>query len=311
MPKVATQSDATPPTRDERVELFLNELAHARNYSAHTLRAYAKDLDDYAAFCAERVSGVDQAGTIDARAYLARLREPGRNASRATVARKLAAVRSFYKFLAQRGGRAQNPFVGLRTPRLSRALPRFLDESEIRALVESPPVDTLDGLRDRAILETLYSTGMRVGELVAMNVGTFDLLGEAVRTRGKGGKERLVPVGRLAVAAVDEYLSRRRRDRRRAVEDRSPLFANRFGTRLTTRSVNRVLKKHIARCGLRGRITPHTLRHTFATHLLNRGADLRSVQELLGHEHLSTTQIYTHVTTERMKEVYRRAHPRA
>ena len=306
---VGDNPQSTPPTRHARVALFLSELEHARNGSEHTIRAYSKDLDDWSAFLAARSRELEQATPLDARAYLARLRET--DLSRATVARRLAAVRSLHKFLVSRGYAAANPLVGLRSPKLERRLPRFLDENEVRKLVESPATDTLDGLRDRAILETLYSTGMRVSELVAMNVDTADLLGEAVRTRGKGGKERLVPIGRIAVAAIDEYLTRRRLDRRRPVRDDSPLFANRFGTRLTARSVNRVVKKHIARCALAGRISPHTLRHTFATHLLNRGADLRSVQELLGHENLSTTQIYTHVTTERMKEVYRRAHPRA
>ncbi len=307
-PKTHDSPDARP-TRPERVELFLSELAHLRNGSPHTLRAYASDLDDYSAFLASRGRGPEDATQIDARAYLARLREAA--LARASVARRLAAVRSLYRFLTLRGYAKLNPFTGLRSPKGERRLPRFLDEEEIKHLVESPATDTLAGLRDRAVLETLYSTGMRVSELVAMNVGTIDLLGEAVRTRGKGNKERLVPVGSLAVAAVKEYLDRRRADRTRAMDDLSPLFANRFGGRLTTRSVNRVLKKHVGRCALAGRITPHTLRHSFATHLLNRGADLRAVQELLGHENLSTTQIYTHVTTQRMKEVYRRAHPHA
>jgi integrase/recombinase XerC len=190
-------------------------------------------------------------------------------------------------------------------------LPRFLDEDEVRRLVESPDPETLPGLRDRVILEALYSTGMRVSELVQMNVGDMDLLSEAIRTRGKGNKERMVPIGRVAAAVTGEYIERRRLAEKTKPGPDTPLLINKLGTRLTTRSVNRVLKKYILKTGLRGKISPHTLRHTFATHLLNRGADLRSVQELLGHEHLSTTQIYTHVTTERMKEVYKRAHPRA
>jgi integrase/recombinase XerC len=308
-PAKSTDAPEPKPTRPARVELFLSEMAQFRNCSPHTLRAYTADLGDYCAFLSSRGRGPEEATPIDARGYLARLREA--NLSRSSVARRLAAVRSFYTFLIRRGHAGSSPFTGLRTPKGEKRLPRFLDEDEVRHLVEAPSTKTLDGLRDRAILETLYSTGMRVSELVAMNAGTIDLLGEAVRTRGKGNKERLVPVGSPAVAAVKEYLDRRRADRRRTLDDRSPLFANRFGGRLTTRSVNRVLKKHILRVGLAGRITPHTLRHTFATHLLNHGADLRAVQELLGHEHLSTTQIYTHVTTQRMKEVYRRAHPHA
>jgi len=210
------------------------------------------------------------------------------------------------------GGKCSaNPATGLRTPKFRRKLPRFLDEKEVRRLVESPDATTLSGLRDRAILETLYSTGMRVSELVGMNVGKVDILAEAIRTLGKGKKERLVPIGRVALAVIDEYLERRRLAEKRKPKDTGPLFVNRLGTRLSARGVNRVLKKYILAEGLKGRISPHTLRHTFATHLLNRGADLRSVQELLGHEHISTTQIYTHVTTERMREVYDEAHPRA
>ena len=152
---------------------------------------------------------------------------------------------------------------------------------------------------------------MRVSELVGIDVGHVDVLSEAVRTRGKGQKDRLVPIGRVALAVMEEYLERRRLTERKKPERNTPLFTNRLGTRLTARSVNRILKKYILKTGLKGKITPHTLRHTFATHLLNRGADLRSVQELLGHEHLSTTQVYTHVTTERMREVYEKAHPRA
>jgi len=298
-----------PSTSSREVDAFLTELADARNYSEHTIRAYRCDLSEFVDFMRVQKKRLDDVGTLELRAFLARLRD--RALSAATIARKVAAVRSLYKFLTARGRCAVNPVVGLRTPRLHRKLPRFLDENEVRRLVESPDTTTLRGLRDRGILEMLYSTGMRVSELVAMNVGDVDLLAEAVRTLGKGNKERLVPVGRVALAVMDEYLTRRRRDARRKPKPDEPLFINRLGTRLSARSVNRVLKKYILIEGLKGRITPHTLRHTFATHLLNRGADLRSVQELLGHEHLSTTQIYTHVTTERMREVYEQAHPRA
>jgi len=291
------------------IELYLSEIQHARNYSEHTLRAYRTNLTEFAEFLNGLGVPLVEAEGMAVRSFLASLRE--RELSRPTIARKLSAIRSLYKFLATRGTCPVNPLVGLRTPRLRRKLPRFLDEKEVRRLVESPDTSTLAGLRDRAILETLYSTGMRVGELVGMNVGDADFLSEAIRTRGKGKKERLVPVGRIALAAVEEYLERRRLAEKTRLQPSTPLFINKLRTRLTARSVNRILKKYILTVGLKGRITPHTLRHTFATHLLNRGADLRSVQELLGHEHLSTTQIYTHVTTERMRKVYDRAHPRA
>ena len=296
-------------TSSREVEMFLSEITHARNCSVHTVRAYRQDLLEFVRFLKKHDIAPADARTIEVRSFLAELRE--RQLSRSTIARKLAAIKSLYKFMAARGYCPQNPMLGLRSPRLHRKLPRFLDEDEVRTLVESPECETLSGLRDRVILETLYSTGMRVSELVQMNVGDMDLLSEAVRTRGKGNKERMVPIGRVAVAVTGEYIERRRLAGRTGLAPGAPLLVNRLGTRLTARSVNRVLKKYILKTGLKGRISPHTLRHTFATHLLNRGADLRSVQELLGHEHLSTTQIYTHVTTERMKEVYRRAHPRA
>ena len=292
-----------------QIRLFLSEMAHARNYSAHTIRAYTRDLSEFLDFLIERGRSLANARTIDVRAFLASLRE--RELSRATIARKLSAVRSLHKFLIARGHRETNPVIGLRTPRLHRKLPRFLDETEVRELVESPDTTTLPGLRDRAVLETLYSTGMRVSELVGINVGDVDFLSEAIRTRGKGNKARLVPVGRIALAVMEELLERRRLAERKKPERNAPLFINKLRTRLSARSVNRILKKYILKAGLKGKITPHTLRHTFATHLLNRGADLRSVQELLGHEHLSTTQVYTHVTTERMREIYQKAHPRA
>jgi len=308
-PSSDTRPKKPSKTSLREVDSFLRELSHARNYSDHTIRAYTRDLGEFIAFLTDRGVSPEGVSRIELRSFLAHLRERG--LSRATIARNLSAVRSLYKFLAARGHRTENPTIGLRTPKLTRKLPRFLDEREARVLVESPDTETLPGLRDRAILETLYSTGIRVSELVGMNVGDVDFLSEAARTRGKGKKEKLVPVGRVALAIIEEYLDRRRLAEGTRLKRDTPLFINKLGTRLSVRSVNRIIKKYILKTGLKGKITPHTLRHTFATHLLNRGADLRSVQELLGHEHLSTTQIYTHVTTKRMKEVYERAHPRA
>ena len=302
-------SEKPPETASREVETFLSEIAHARNYSAHTVRAYRQDLLEFVRFLKEHSVPLTDARTIEVRSFLAELRE--RSLARSSIARKLAAIKSLHKFMIARGLCPPQTQLALRSPRLGRKLPRFLDEDEVRRLVESPDPQTLPGLRDRVILETLYSTGMRVSELVQTNLSDMDLLAEAIRTRGKGNKERMVPIGRVAVAVMNEYIERRRLAGKTKLGPGTPLLVNKLGTRLTTRSVNRILKKYILKTGLRGRITPHTLRHTFATHLLNRGADLRSVQELLGHEHLSTTQIYTHVTTERMKEVYKRAHPRA
>jgi tyrosine recombinase XerC len=305
----ASDAPSPPPGPFPEIERFLAEIAHARNYSVHTVRAYRLDLTEFARFLATQKVALRDVNTLHLRTFLAQLRDGG--LERLSIARKLASLRSLYKFLTARGISDANPVLAMRGPKLHRKLPRFLDEREVRVLVESPNVKEFAGLRDRAILETLYSTGIRVGELVGINCGHVDFLSEVIRTLGKGSKERLVPVGSIALSVLTEYLDRRRLKEGGKCATDAPLFVNLRGARLTARSVNRILKKYILQAGLVGRISPHTLRHTFATHMLNRGADLRSVQELLGHAHLTTTQIYTHVTTQRMKEVYDRAHPRA
>ncbi len=297
------------------IDRFLDYLRHERGASPHTLRGYARDLLDFAEFVGAnpsgRAPGLDPAkvDAISIRGFLAHLRERG--ASKATAARKLAAVRSFFKYLVRSRLIAASPAEGIRTPKQDRRLPRFLDESEVERLMRAPAEDR-DAFprRDRALLETLYSTGLRVSELVALDIDDIDLRGGFVRARGKGRKERLVPIGSMARAALEAYLT----TERIALTGGRPTeacFVNRDGTRLSARSVRRTLHRYIARVGLPARTSPHTLRHTFATHLLDRGADLRSVQELLGHESLATTQIYTHVTAERMRASYERAHPRA
>jgi integrase/recombinase XerC len=243
------------------------------------------------------------------RRYLAALRE--HEYSRATVARKLATLRSFYKYLCRIGELEENPVAAIRTPKQERRLPKFLDPTEIQALLDAPKGDDLLTLRDRAILETLYSTGMRVSELCRLDMDDVDFLGEVVRVRGKGRRERLSPIGSYAIAAIKAYLDARKLHSHVAAFDAKPVFLNRHGQRLNQRSVRRKLAKYLAEAGLDPNVSPHTLRHSFATHMLNRGADLRAVQELLGHRSLSTTQIYTHVTMRRMKDVYDRTHPHA
>ena len=243
------------------------------------------------------------------RRYLAALRD--HQYSRATVARKLATLRSFYKHLCRIGELADNPVAVIRTPKQERRLPKFLDPSEMQRLLEAPKGDDILTVRDRAILETIYSTGMRVSELCRMDLEDVDFLGEVVRLRGKGRKERLAPIGSYAVRAIKAYLEARKVHSHAAAFDPKPLFLNRHGRRLNQRSIRRKLSKYLAEAGLDPSVSPHTLRHSFATHMLNRGADLRAVQELLGHRSLSTTQIYTHVTMRRMKEVYDLAHPHA
>ena len=243
------------------------------------------------------------------RSFLSFLHE--REYSKATAARKLATLRSFYKFCLRRGYLTTNPVATIRTPKQEKRLPRFLEIHEVQRLLSTPDDGSLLGARDRAMLEALYSTGVRVSELVALNVIDVDLVGESLRVRGKGRKERISPIGPTAVTSIKKYLEMRAADPRNQTFDAEPLFVNKHGKRLSTRSVRRKLDKYLLMCGLDSSISPHTLRHTFATHMLNNGADLRSVQELLGHQSISTTQIYTHLTTARLKQDYDDSHPRA
>ena len=231
--------------------------------------------------------------------------------SKSTVARKIATLRSFYKYLQRTGRVNSNPVVGIRPPKQDKRLPKFMELEQVERLLTSPDERTLLGARDRAILETLYSTGIRVSEVVDINVDDVDFLGETLRVRTKGRRERITPIGPTALNAIQTYLEMRRRDPAVARFDPGPLFLNKHGRRLSTRSIRRKLDKYLIDAGLDPSISPHTLRHTFATHMLNAGADLRSVQELLGHQSIATTQIYTHVVTSRMKQAYDESHPRA
>ena len=246
---------------------------------------------------------------LQLRSYLALLQE--KKLSKKTVARRMAAVRTYFRFLTREGHIRANPTGLLRTPKIEKRLPIILDEGEVASLLDSPD-DDLAGRRDKAILETLYSTGMRVSELEGLKVDSVDFIGGVCRVIGKGRKERLCPVGDKALQSIRRYLEMRELSK---LKNEKSLFLNvspnKKGSPLTVRSVRRIVNKYIERTCRKKDISPHTLRHSFATHLLNRGADLRSVQELLGHENLSTTQIYTHVSTQRLKEAYDSAHPRA
>ena len=233
------------------------------------------------------------------------------NYSKSTIARKLATLRSFYKFCLRRGYVKSHPLASIRTPKQEKRLPKYLEVEQINTLLATPDDGTLLGARDRAMLEVLFSTGVRVSELVDLNFDDIDFTGGTLRVRGKGKKQRTTPVGETAIAAIQKYLELRRADARSANFDQEALFVNKHGQRLSTRSVRRKLDKYLAQCGLDPSISPHTLRHSFATHMLNNGADLRSVQELLGHQSLSTTQVYTHLTTPRLKAVYDETHPRS
>lgn len=283
------------------VDKFLSYLEIERNYSPHTTLNYSIDLNEFLEFLGNEAD-LKKINYLHFRRFLAFLRT--HNHKPRTLARKLSALRSFFKFLHREGLIEENPALLLVTPKLDKTLPKFLSEKDMEALVEAPPTETEFGLRDRAIMETLYSTGIRVSELVGLNDDSVDEISNIAKVEGKGKKERLVPVGDKAIDAIRIYLSRRKK-RSRA------LFLNKNGTRLTDRGVRNIINKYITKASLLMNVSPHMMRHSFATHMLNHGADLRSVQELLGHSNLSTTQIYTHVTTDRLKKVYDSAHPRA
>ncbi len=289
---------------------FLEYLESERNFSEHTVRAYSTDIVEFVRFgekgAALQPDGVDH---LMLRGYLAHLRNSGR--ARSTIARKLSSVRAFFRYLVREEVVEDNPAADMRSPRKEQRLPGVMDEKQVQTLIEQPDISTFLGLRDHLILEVLYSTGMRASELIGANVDDLDLIGEVIRVRGKRRKERLAHLGTYAVAAIEDYLEARRLHPRAPFFDKRALLLNRFGKRLTDRSLRRTVHKYFVRTGLKLNVTPHTLRHSFATHLLDRGADLRSVQELLGHESLQTTQVYTHVSAERLRKTYDKAHPRA
>jgi integrase/recombinase XerC len=280
------------------IDRFLSQ--RGTGFSDHTARAYRQNLQAFATYCAGQ--GVRDASRIThrlMRGFLVELK--GRGLKQATIARYLAAVRSFTRFLTREGVLESDPARALRTPTHRRPLPVHLSEDEVAGLIAAAKQP-----RDRAIFEALYGGGLRVSELVGLDRDDIDFRSGVARVRGKGRRERLAPLGGAAVRALQEYLAQRPR-----VPDPRPVFLNRAGHRLTTRSVHRMLRDCALRAGVDARTTPHTLRHSFATHMLDRGADLREVQELLGHKNIVTTQIYTHVSVERLKQVYQRAHPRA
>jgi integrase/recombinase XerC len=292
----------------EDVAAFLDHLARERRASEHTLRSYREDLALYSEYLASAVGAEVAPSSVDVRrlrAYAAWL--SGRGYAASTVARRLACLRSFFRFHRRRGTIGSDPAVGLRNPRQPRRLPRPLRAEDVVALLESIPTTDALGVRDRAMFEVLYGGGLRVSELVGLEVGDLDLEQGLVRVRGKGRRERLSPIGPVAVEWVRHALAVRAPE----VPSEPAVFLNRYGRRLTTRSVDRLFQEHLRALGLEADASPHSLRHSFATHLLDGGADLRSVQELLGHRRLTTTQIYTHVSQERLLDSYKEAHPRA
>ncbi len=301
------------------VDSFIESLVTEKGYSDHTCRAYRKDLNDFFSFAAEfhrrgkssqkRPVAVDvaQIDGIMIRGYLGFLH---RKNKKTTVARKLSAIRSFFKFLEKRGRVVENPAEHVMTPKQDKSIPAYLSVDEMFRLLDSIQTDTVLDLRNRAIFETLYSSGIRVSELTQMNLSDVDFKATVIRVLGKGNQQRMLPVGQKALSAIKAYRDRLQMKFGLKAATNGPLFLNRFNKRLTSRSIARILKQLVTAVGLLTPVSPHALRHSFATHMLDAGADLRAVQELLGHKSLSTTQKYTHVSIDHLMETYDKAHPR-
>ena len=287
---------------------FINYLSVERGLATNTLESYGRDLRQYSQYLGEDQVDLDAVSRSTIINYLVFLQKQGK--ATATIARRLAALKAFYQFLVREKRIKTDPTANLESPKLEKRLPRVLTVSEVERLLAQPDPSQPAGLRDRGMLELLYATGIRVSELVSLNVEDVNLETGYIRCTGKGSKERIVPLGSLAIKWVQEYLQH---GRPKLVKDREEkaLFVNHHGNRLTRQGFWKIVKKYAEDARIDKEITPHTLRHSFATHLLENGADLRSVQEMLGHADISTTQIYTHVTKDRLKEVYARTHPRA
>ncbi|MFH1003643.1 MAG: site-specific tyrosine recombinase XerD [Chloroflexota bacterium] len=297
------------------IESFLNYLLVEKGFSHNTIEAYRNDLRQLAGFIEAEAA---KRGTIPPWAgfnhqsmlsYLLTLKE--RNYAPTTVARKVAAVKSFFNFMVNEGMLSSNPTQELSSPKVGKALPKPISISQVRLLLEQPAKQSKpEAKRDKAMLELLYASGMRVSELVSLNLGDVDTAGGYVRCFGKGQKERVIPIYEQAAATVAAYIDETRPRLARRYDEKA-LFLNARGERLTRQGFWQILKEYVKSAGLTGKITPHTIRHSFATHMLSGGADLRSVQELLGHANISTTQIYTHLTSEHVRRTYEKSHPRA
>ncbi|MBI4267577.1 MAG: site-specific tyrosine recombinase XerD [Chloroflexi bacterium] len=300
---------------EEDISQFLTYLTSEKGFSDNTLAAYRNDLAQLANYVetdANKHGVMPSWGNISRQGVLSyQLNLKERNYAATTLARKVAASRSFFKFLVAEGKLPQNPMQNVASPVVGRSLPKPISISQVHQLLEQPTkLGTSESKRDKAMLELLYASGMRVSELMSLNVGNIDTKGDCVRCFGKGSKERLIPIYRRAVLAVEDYIKEARPRLVRNNEEQA-LFLNRHGERLSRQGFWQILKGYAKAAGLDKRITPHTLRHSFATHMLNGGADLRSVQELLGHANISTTQVYTHLTNDTIRQAYEHSHPRA
>lgn len=286
----------------KQIEKFLIFLKAEKDVSPHTLKAYTQDLREFDAFVDKKPKNIDN---LDIRTFLASLYQ--RKLMKSSISRKLASIRSFFKYLHREGYVKSNPAKLVSSPKVPKTLPKFLTIDEVFSLVNTPNGETFKPTRDKAIIELLYSCGLRVSELTSLDISDFDIKETIIRVKGKGRKERIIPIGTKAMEAIKNYLPERI-----SLKKKSPgLFLNNRGGRLTQRSVRRILVHYSRMINLTGDLSPHTLRHTFATHLLHEGADLRSIQELLGHSSLSTTQKYTHLDIRQLTEVYDKAHPMA
>ncbi len=291
------------------IQEFIDYLGHEKGLAVNTLESYSRDLRQYRGFLSgQSALSFQNASQSTIVAYLMHLRKQGK--ATATIARRLAALKAFYQFLVKENYVALDPTGELSSPKLERKLPKVLTVSEVEKLLTQPDPQNSAGKRDKAMLELLYATGIRVSELVSLNVFDADLDEGFIRCTGKGSKERVVPMGEIAIAALRDYLENARL-KILADPKETAIFLNHHGRRLTRQGFWKIVKKYAMQAQIRKEITPHTLRHSFATHLLENGADIRSVQEMLGHADISTTQIYTHVTKERLKDVYAKSHPRA
>jgi integrase/recombinase XerC len=286
----------------KQIDNFLDYLRAERAVSPYTLKAYTQDLKEFSAFVDKKPKNIDN---LDIRTFLASLYH--RNLKKSSISRKLASIRSFFKYLHREGHVKSNPAKLVSSPKVPKNLPKFLTIDEVFSLVETPKGETFKPTRDKAMIELLYSCGLRVSELTSLDISDLDIKETIIRVKGKGKKERIMPIGTKAMEAIKNYLPERI-----SLKKKSPgLFLNNRGGRLTQRSVRRILVHYSRMINLTGDLSPHTLRHTFATHLLHEGADLRSIQELLGHSSLSTTQKYTHLDIRQLTEVYDKAHPMA
>ncbi len=307
------------PSIKGMIKLFAESLSAQKGYAINTCRAYRHDLEEFASIVTQnrsrghrqkrsqdclKVAGIDN---LTLREYLGILHKKNK---KATIARKLSAVRSFFRFLVKQGMISDDPTSSVLTPKQEKSLPTYLPIDLMFRLLDSIKTDKLLGLRNRAIFETLYSCGIRVSELAGLNVFDVNFTSRVVRVLGKGSRQRIVPIGEKALGIIKSYRRRLQREKGVNFQENGPLFLNRYNGRLTPRSIGRILEKLARECGVYIPISPHALRHTYATHMLDAGADLRIVQELLGHKSLSTTQKYTHVSIDRLMETYDKAHPR-